>query len=95
MPGEPAVEHRSGAKWKVALRLLVSAGFHAVLITRVPDLGETIPSGHHLRTALLLSAAVAAMFLGIVLSTWRWQEVLLVFDFTRGQWKHDLEKKAA
>jgi glycosyltransferase 2 family protein len=80
MPGEPAVEHRSGAKWKVALRLLVSAVFLAVLITRVPDLGDSIPSDHHLRTALLLSAAVATMLLGIVLSAWRWQEVLLVFD---------------
>ncbi|MDQ1509569.1 MAG: glycosyltransferase 2 family protein [Actinomycetota bacterium] len=80
MPGEPAVEHRSGAKWKVALRLLVSAAFLAVLITRVPDLGDSIPSDHHLRTAILLSAAVATMLLGIVLSAWRWQEVLHVFD---------------
>jgi len=80
MPGEPAVAHRSGAKWKVALRLLVSAAFLAVLVTRVPDLGDSIPDGHHLRTALLLSAAVATMLVGIVLSAWRWQEVLLVFD---------------
>ena len=80
MPGEPAVVHRSGAKWKVALRLLVSAAFLAVLVTRVPDLGDSIPDGHHLRTALLLSAAVATMLVGVVLSAWRWQEVLLVFD---------------
>ena len=80
MPGEPAVVHRSGAKWKVALRLLVSATFLAVLVTRVPNLGDSIPSDHHVGTALLLSAAVAAMLLGVVLSAWRWQEVLLVFD---------------
>ena len=80
MPGEPAVVRRSGARWKIALRLLVSAVFLTVLITRVPDLGDSIPSDHHLRTALLLSAAVATMLLGIALSAWRWQEVLLVFD---------------
>jgi uncharacterized protein (TIRG00374 family) len=80
MPGEPAVVDRPGAKWKVALRLLVSAVFLAVLITRVPDLGDSIPSDHHLRTAILLSAAVATLLLGVVLSAWRWREVLHVFD---------------
>ena len=80
MPGDPAVVRRSGAGWKVALRLLVSAAFLAVLITRVPDLGESIPSDHGLRTALFLIAAVVMMFVGIVLSAWRWQQVLLVFD---------------
>jgi len=71
---------RPGARWKVALRLIVSAAFLAVLITRVPDLGDTIPSDHHLRTAILLSAAVATLLLGVVLSAWRWREVLHVFD---------------
>jgi uncharacterized protein (TIRG00374 family) len=80
MPGEPAVVHRSGAKWKVALRLLVSAVFLAVLITRVPDLRGTIPKDHPLQTALLLGGAVLTMLVGIILSAWRWQEVLLVFD---------------
>src|SRR5436190_16531754 len=80
MPGEPAVERRSGAGWKVALRLLVSAVFLAVLITRVPNIGKSIPSDHGLRTAILLGAAVVTMFVGIVLSAWRWQQVLVVFD---------------
>ncbi len=80
MTGEPAVVHRSGAKWKVALRLLVSAVFLAVLVTRVPNLGDTIPADHHLRTALLLSAGVLTLLVSVVLSAWRWQEVLLVFD---------------
>jgi uncharacterized membrane protein YbhN (UPF0104 family) len=79
MPGEPAVERRSGTKWKVALRLLLSAVFLAVLITRGRDIGDSIPREHGLRTALLLAAAVATMLAGIVLSAWRWQEVLLVF----------------
>lgn len=85
MPGEKAVVHRSGAgrshgAWKIALRLLVSAVFLAVLIARVPNLGRSIPSDHGLRTALLLIAAVVTMFVGIVLSAWRWQQVLLVFE---------------
>jgi uncharacterized membrane protein YbhN (UPF0104 family) len=80
MPGEPAVERRSPTRWKVALRLLVSAVFLAVLIARGKDIGNSIPRDHALQTALLLSAAVLMMLLGIVLSAWRWQEVLLVFD---------------
>jgi uncharacterized membrane protein YbhN (UPF0104 family) len=80
MPGEPAIERRSPTLWKVALRLLLSAVFLAVLITRGRDIGDSIPTDHGLRTALLLSAAVLTMLLGIVLSAWRWQEVLLVFD---------------
>jgi uncharacterized protein (TIRG00374 family) len=80
MPGEPAVVRRSGAGWKVALRLVVSAAFLAILITRVPDIGDSIPDDHGARTAILLVAAVLTMFVGIVLSAWRWQQVLLVFD---------------
>jgi uncharacterized protein (TIRG00374 family) len=80
MPGEPAVERRSPTWWKVALRLLLSAVFLAVLITRGRDIGDSIPTDHGLKTALLLSAAVVTMLVGIVLSAWRWQEVLLVFD---------------
>jgi len=59
---------------------LVSAVFLAVLITRVPNIGKSIPSDHGLRTAILLGAAVVTMFVGIVLSAWRWQQVLVVFD---------------
>jgi uncharacterized protein (TIRG00374 family) len=51
-----------------------------VLITKGRDLGDSIPTDHPLRTALLLSAAVVTMLVGIVLSAWRWQEVLLLFD---------------
>lgn len=80
MPGEPPIERRSGTKWKVALRLILSAVFLAILITRGRDLGDSIPTDHPLRTALLLSAAVVTMLVGIVLSAWRWQEVLLLFD---------------
>jgi len=79
MPGDPAVVRRSGT-WKVVLRLVVSAVFLAILITRVPDLDDAIPSDPGIGFALLLVAAVGMLFVGIVLSAWRWQEVLMIFQ---------------
>src|SRR5205085_297918 len=67
--------------WKVALRLAVSAVFLVVLFTRVPDLhGLSLPDDHPLRTTLLLGFAIVAACVGIVLSAWRWQQVLRLFD---------------
>jgi uncharacterized protein (TIRG00374 family) len=76
-----AVTRRSGGGWKVALRLGLSAVFLALLLTKLPDRdGISIPDGHPLRTSLLLGFAVATAFLGLVLSAWRWQLVLRLFD---------------
>ncbi len=81
MSGVQAVETRSGGGWKVALRLGLSAVFLALLFTKMPNRdGISIPDDHPLRTALLLGFAVGAAFLGIVLSAWRWQLVLRLFD---------------
>jgi glycosyltransferase 2 family protein len=81
MSGEPAVaRRRSGAGWKLALRLVVSAAFLAVLVNRVPGISDSIPDDHPLHAALLLGAAVLTVLAGIVLSAWRWQQVLVVFD---------------
>ena len=80
MSGEPAVARRSGTGWKLALRLVVSGVFLAVLVNRVPGLADSIPSRHPLQTALLLVAAALTVLAGIVLSAWRWQQVLVVFD---------------
>ncbi len=80
MSGKPAVARRSGTGWKLALRLAVSAVFLAVLVTRVPGLADSIPKGQPLHTALFLIAALITVFVGIVLSAWRWQQVLVVFD---------------
>ncbi len=46
MPAEPAAVRRSGAGWKVALRLGLSALFLVILFTRVPDLARAAPSRH-------------------------------------------------
>jgi len=81
MPAEPAVVRRSGAGWKLALRLGLSAVFLVVLFTRVPDLdGVHLPDTHPLETAVLLGIAIVAACFGIILSAWRWQQVLRLFD---------------
>ncbi|MDQ1519250.1 MAG: glycosyltransferase 2 family protein [Actinomycetota bacterium] len=77
---EGPTHRRPGPGWKFWLRLGVSAGLLVVLIINVPDLGGIVPHRHHLRTALLLGAAVIVTFIGVVLSAWRWQRVLAVFD---------------
>ncbi len=81
MPPEPTAVRRSGAAWKVALRLGLSAVFLVILFTRVPNLnGLHLPDSHPGETAVLLGLAVVAALAGIVLSAWRWQQVLRLFD---------------
>src|SRR5690242_6465654 len=75
-----AVRRRSRPGWKLALRLVVTGGLLAVLAFKASDLEDTIPDQHHLKTFTLLVAALAAALLGVVLSAWRWQRVLLLFD---------------
>jgi uncharacterized protein (TIRG00374 family) len=70
----------SGSTWKVVLRVAVSVALLVVLATQVPSLDGIIPSHHHLLTFALLTAAVLTALIGIVLSAWRWQRVLEVFD---------------
>jgi glycosyltransferase 2 family protein len=58
----------------------VSAGLLTILVLKVHDLDGVIPAHHHLRTLSWLAAAVVMTFIGIVLSAWRWQRVLVLFD---------------
>ena len=69
---------------QMALRLLVSVGVLAILIIKTPDLDGVVPHRNHVHTATLLAAAVLLTLLGIVLSAWRWQRVLRVFDHRIG-----------
>jgi len=81
MADQPAAVPRSGAGWKVALRLAISAVFLVILFTRVPNLdGLDLPDSHPVETTLLLGLAIVAACAGIVLSAWRWQQVLRLFD---------------
>ncbi len=78
-PTESPTHHR-GPGWKFWLRLLVSAGLLLVLIFKARNVGDLVPHRHAMRTALLLGSALVVTFIGVVLSAWRWQKVLAVFD---------------
>ncbi len=64
---------------KVFLRLLVSAVLLAFLVTKIPA-GSLEPKDTHAGTLAFFFAALAITFGGFVLSAWRWQRVLAVFD---------------
>ncbi len=67
---------QSVSRW---LRVIVSAVLLAVLVTRIhPE--DLLPERRHLSTIAFLVAALLITGLGIVLSAWRWQRVLEVFD---------------
>lgn len=79
MSGEGDGRRRTGAGWRLALRLGVTGGLLAVLLAKAPEPGELLPDGH-LDTLLLIGAAIATTLLGVVLAAWRWQRTLLLFD---------------
>jgi uncharacterized protein (TIRG00374 family) len=79
MREEVAAARRSGSAWKLALRLGVTVALLAVLLYKAPSPSEILPDDH-LQTFALLFAALVATFLGVVLSAWRWQRVLQLFD---------------
>ncbi|MET0275503.1 MAG: lysylphosphatidylglycerol synthase transmembrane domain-containing protein [Acidimicrobiia bacterium] len=64
---------------KVCFRLLVSAVLLAFLVTKIPA-GSLEPKDTHAGTLVFFFAALAITFGGFVLSAWRWQRVLAVFD---------------
>src|SRR5215468_6624787 len=67
---------QSFGRW---LRVIVTAVLLAVLVTKVhPD--ELLPERSHLSTVAFLAAGLVVTAFGIVLSAWRWQRVLEVFD---------------
>jgi glycosyltransferase 2 family protein len=75
-----APARRPGPGWKFWLRIAVSAGLLVVLVVKVRDMGHILPTGHPRRTLILLGLALLATFIGVVLSSWRWQAVLRAFD---------------
>jgi glycosyltransferase 2 family protein len=79
---EPAASTPAAARpgWKFWVRIAVSAGLLALLVLKGRNLHGIFPRQHHGRTAVLLAAAIAMTFIGIVLSAWRWQRVLALFD---------------
>lgn len=76
---DETVRARRVAYAKVALRLFVSAGLLAFLVTKIPA-GSLEPKDTHAGTLTFFFAALALTFVGFLLSAWRWQRVLAVFD---------------
>lgn len=69
-----------GFGWRFWARIAVSVVLLGVLIANVPDLDGVIPSRHVGLTVALLGTAVLTTLVGVVLSAWRWQRVLAIFD---------------
>jgi uncharacterized membrane protein YbhN (UPF0104 family) len=64
---------------KLALRILVSVALLAVLVLKIPS--DTVePKDTGAGTLTFLLGALVLTFAGFVLSAWRWQRVLAVFD---------------
>jgi hypothetical protein len=66
-------------RWKVVVRILVSAIVLTILVLKTPHFSGVLPHRDHGRTVLLLSIALLLIFAGIVLQAWRWQQVLHAF----------------
>ncbi|HEX5586171.1 MAG TPA: lysylphosphatidylglycerol synthase transmembrane domain-containing protein [Acidimicrobiia bacterium] len=82
-PRDDAQRTRRIALLKICLRLLVSAALLAFLVTKIPA-GSVEPKDTHAGTLFFFFAALALTFGGFVLSAWRWQRVLAVFDVEIG-----------
>jgi glycosyltransferase 2 family protein len=71
---------RSRAGWIRGLRLVVSAGLLALLVSKI-DFEDLVPGNRSLPgTLAFLTAGIALMGFSLVLAAWRWQRVLDAFD---------------
>jgi uncharacterized membrane protein YbhN (UPF0104 family) len=71
---------RSRAGWVRLLRLAVSAGLLAALVTKI-DFADMVPENRSLPgTIAFLVVGIVLMGFSLVLAAWRWQRVLDVFD---------------
>jgi uncharacterized protein (TIRG00374 family) len=73
---QPAPRRR--ARIALGVRMVVSAVLLAILVTKI-DFDGALPKQRHLSTLAYFAAAVLMATIGIVLSAWRWQRVLLAF----------------
>jgi glycosyltransferase 2 family protein len=71
---------RSRTRWTGALRLAVSAGLLALLVSKI-QFGDLVPERRSLPgTLAFLILGIGLMALSIVVASWRWQQILAVFD---------------
>ena len=75
------IPRRGGGGWKLALADPGHGDLHRrSLAFQAHRVEDVVPDQHHLLTAVLLVLAVLMTLVGVVLSAWRWQRVLEVFD---------------
>src|SRR5690242_12309340 len=67
MTEDDAPPRRSGAGWKLALRIIVSVALLVVLARNLRNPTDVIPSSHHLLTTGLLIGALLITLLGVIL----------------------------
>lgn len=63
----------------LVVRVVASGVMLALLIPRI-DITSILPKGQHVATVRWLAIGLVVTFVGFVLSAWRWQRVLDVFD---------------
>ena len=78
--GAPARRRRLGPRSTLALRIVVSGALLALVASKAKGVDDAIPDQHPGLTITLLAAAVLTALIGVGLSAWRWQRVLLLFD---------------
>jgi glycosyltransferase 2 family protein len=75
-PGRPS---GGGSSWWPAVRIVASAVMLGLLLPRM-HLPSLLPRGHGRETIVYLVLGLLATLGGLILSAWRWQRVLAVFD---------------
>lgn len=80
MEASNAAPARSRTRWMGPLRLVVSVGLLALLVSKI-DFDDLIPHDRSLPgTLAFLGLGIALMALSMIVAAWRWQRVLVVFD---------------
>jgi glycosyltransferase 2 family protein len=75
----PSGGQSAPTSWWRAVRIVASAVMLGLLLPRM-HLPSLLPPGHHGDTVIYLLLGLLTTLGGIVLSAWRWQRVLAVFD---------------
>ena len=76
---DPPPRRAAAAAWWPAIRIVASAVMLGLLLPRM-HLPSLLPRGHHGETVAYLLLGLLTTLAGIILSAWRWQRVLTVFD---------------
>lgn len=80
MPLPEVAASRSRAGWVRVVRLLVSAGLLALLVSKI-EFADLVPENRSLPgTLAFLVAGILLMGASLVIAAWRWQRVLHVFS---------------